>query len=66
MNAVTLMSTDTQRIADGIKFIHEIWTTLLEADLALFLLQRQVGALAVAPIGVALGKSIDSGPCASV
>lgn len=60
------MSTDTQRIADGIKFVHELWATLLEAGLAIFLLQRQVGALAVAPIGIALGQSIDGDPFAAL
>lgn len=56
MNAVTLMSTDTQRIADGTKFVHEIWATVVEAGIAMFLLERQVGALAAAPLGIAIGK----------
>ena len=54
MEAVTLMSTDIQRITDGINYIHEIWASTIEAAIAVYLLQQQIGVLAVVPIGMAL------------
>jgi hypothetical protein len=56
MKAVTLMSTDIQRIADGINYVHEIWASTIEAAIAVYLLQQQIGILAVVPIGMALCK----------
>ncbi|KAI1844325.1 hypothetical protein JX266_009419 [Neoarthrinium moseri] len=42
--AVTLMSTDIDGIASGISSIHDIWASVIELGLAVYLLQRQVGA----------------------
>ncbi|KAH8887988.1 putative multidrug resistance protein MDR [Thozetella sp. PMI_491] len=42
-DAVTLMSTDIEGIASGIKGLHEIWVSIIELALAVYLLARQVG-----------------------
>ena len=55
VDSVTLMSTDTERITNGMRFVHETWATAVEATLAVFLLWRQVGVVAVAPVIIALG-----------
>ena len=50
--AITLMSTDIDGIASGIKDLHEIWANVFELVVAVYLLQRQIGSacfLAVIP-----------------
>lgn len=60
--ALTHMSTDIEGIADGIKEMHEIWASVLELGVAVYLLQRYIGAacfVAVIPaIGMCNGLSI--------
>jgi ABC-type multidrug transport system fused ATPase/permease subunit len=52
--AVTLMSTDMERIDTGFRSLHETWACLVQAGLASWLLYNQLGVLFVAPIGVVL------------
>jgi ABC-type multidrug transport system fused ATPase/permease subunit len=52
--AVTLMSTDMERIDIGFRSLHEIWASIVQAALASWLLYNQLGILFVAPIGVVL------------
>ncbi|KAB8345849.1 hypothetical protein FH972_022904 [Carpinus fangiana] len=54
MGAVTLMGTDTQRIADGTKYVHEIWAVTIESGIGLYLLERQVAQLAIIPVAISL------------
>ncbi|KAH0437695.1 ABC multidrug transporter [Colletotrichum camelliae] len=42
--AVTLMSTDIDSIASGVKDLHEIWASILELGVAVYLLNLQIGA----------------------
>lgn len=42
--AVTLMSTDIDSIASGVKYLHEIWASIFELGLAVYLLNLQIGA----------------------
>ncbi|KAK2756862.1 ABC multidrug transporter [Colletotrichum kahawae] len=42
--AVTLMSTDIDSIAGGVKDLHEIWASILELGVAVYLLNLQIGA----------------------
>ncbi|KAK2043559.1 P-loop containing nucleoside triphosphate hydrolase protein [Colletotrichum somersetense] len=42
--AVTLMSTDIDSIASGVKDLHEIWASVLELGVAVYLLNLQIGA----------------------
>ena len=55
--ALTLMSTDVDRIASSLENIHEIWANSCEMGIALFLLVRQVGIATVVTVVLALGKS---------
>ncbi|KAG9248121.1 P-loop containing nucleoside triphosphate hydrolase protein [Calycina marina] len=50
---VTLMSTDVQRIASGLEFMHDAWAAFIEVPIALWLLQRQLGLGFLSPIFVA-------------
>lgn len=52
--AVTLMSTDMERIDMGFRSLHEIWASVVQAGLASWLLYNQLGILFVAPIGLVL------------
>ena len=55
MEAVALMNTDVERIVVSIRMLHESWATAVESAVAIFLLEREVGRLALAPIAVAVG-----------
>ncbi|KAK0382845.1 hypothetical protein NLU13_9940 [Sarocladium strictum] len=48
--ALTLMSTDIEKIIMGGEFVHTIWASVLEVAIGLWLLQRQVGIAFLAPI----------------
>ena len=40
--AVTLMSTDVERIIIGLRMMHEFWANLIQVGIATWLLQRQL------------------------
>ncbi|KAI0130479.1 ABC transporter [Xylariales sp. AK1849] len=48
--ALTLMSTDTERIRIGLLNLHEFWASIIEVALMSWLLQRQLGIAFVAPL----------------
>ncbi|PYI12622.1 P-loop containing nucleoside triphosphate hydrolase protein [Aspergillus sclerotiicarbonarius CBS 121057] len=50
--AITLMSTDIDRILKGFLNLHEFWANLIEIALASWLLERELGVAFVAPIGL--------------
>ncbi|KAL4789301.1 hypothetical protein BDV19DRAFT_374334 [Aspergillus venezuelensis] len=50
--ALTLMSVDTERVASGLKNLHEVWASPVDVALALWLLEKQLGVAAVAPAAV--------------
>ncbi|KAK1838251.1 ABC multidrug transporter [Colletotrichum chrysophilum] len=52
--AVTLMSTDVERVIRGLNGLHEFWATLIEVSLGCWLLERQLGVCFVAPLIVIL------------
>ncbi|KAK2008949.1 ABC transporter [Colletotrichum eremochloae] len=52
--AVTLMSTDAERIVRGLLPLHECWASVLEIFLGCLFLNRQLGAAFIAPIAVIL------------
>ena len=53
--AITLMSTDIDRIARSMNNAHEIWASSIETCIAIYLLERQIGWACVAPLAIALG-----------
>ena len=52
--ALTLMSTDIDRIARSMEKAHEIWASSVETCIAMYLLERQLGWACVAPLVIAL------------
>jgi ATP-binding cassette, subfamily C (CFTR/MRP), member 1 len=48
--AVTLMSTDVERIARGLREVHDIWAAVIQITLATWLLQREIGLACLAPV----------------
>ncbi|KAF2834051.1 hypothetical protein CC86DRAFT_451542 [Ophiobolus disseminans] len=52
--AVTLMGTDAERIVRGLSDFHELWSSIVQVALAVWLLAIQVGAAAVGPAVVCL------------
>lgn len=50
--ALTLMSTDLERIRMGFRSIHDIWASVIEVALSSWLLYVQLGAAFVVPIAV--------------
>ena len=53
--AVTLMSTDVERIVNGLRMIHEFWANIIQVGIASWLLQRELGVAFVAPIVLSIG-----------
>ncbi|KAG9688401.1 putative ABC multidrug transporter, partial [Aureobasidium melanogenum] len=56
--AVTLMSTDMERIDLGFRSLHEVWASVIQAAIASWLLYNQLGIVFVAPIGIVLASFI--------
>ncbi|KAL4935954.1 hypothetical protein BDV06DRAFT_205947 [Aspergillus oleicola] len=52
--AVTLMGTDVERIVNGFKVFHELWASLLDIAIAIYLLKRQVGAACLVPAAIVI------------
>lgn len=50
--ALTLMSTDTERIMNGFRSLHDIWASLLQAGLAAWMLYLRLGVVFVVPMGL--------------
>ncbi|KAL4804941.1 P-loop containing nucleoside triphosphate hydrolase protein [Aspergillus unguis] len=50
--AITLMGTDVERIVTGFRVVHELWACLVDIAIAVYLLQRQVGAACAVPVGI--------------
>ncbi|RFU80509.1 abc transporter [Trichoderma arundinaceum] len=59
--ALTLVSTDIETISGGIPQFHETWGNLIEIGLAIYLLERQLGAACVMGVGFAIVVMLGSG-----
>jgi ATP-binding cassette, subfamily C (CFTR/MRP), member 1 len=53
--AMTLMGSDVERIVLGLTQFHELWASLIEAAIATWLLERQVGLACIAMVGLSIG-----------
>ena len=47
---LTLMSSDVERISEGLRTAHELWANLIQVGVATYLLQRQVGIACLIPV----------------
>lgn len=52
--AVMFMSTDVERIVNGLRMMHEFWADLVHVSISTYLLQRNLGVACVAPIVVSI------------
>jgi len=59
--ALTLMSTDIDRLATSIDSLNEIWARIIEMSIGIWLLERQLGWICIAPIVVVLLSVFASG-----
>ncbi len=55
--AITLMSTDIDRLALSLAAVCQIWASIIEMAIAMWLLERQLGWVCVAPIIVTFGEN---------
>ena len=55
--ALTLMGSDVERIVQALRFIHEVWASIPEMVIAVWLLARQISYACVVPLIVNLGES---------
>ena len=53
--ATTLMSADVERIAVGMRSLHEVWGGVLDLGIGLWLLYRQVGLAMLSMAAMTLG-----------
>lgn len=53
--AIALMGTDVERIGHNFLQIHEIWASIIEIGVAIWLLEQQVFLACLAPVAVILG-----------
>lgn len=56
INGLTLMGTDVERIVLNFLTVHEVWASLLDIIVAIFLLQRQMFLACIVPAVVTFGK----------
>jgi ATP-binding cassette subfamily C (CFTR/MRP) protein 1 len=59
--AISLMSTDVERIAQSIPFVHEFWASLIEVAIAIWLLERLLSYAVIAPLAVVILTSYLAG-----
>ncbi|RAK98819.1 putative ABC multidrug transporter [Aspergillus ibericus CBS 121593] len=58
---LTLMSTDMERITVGIRSLHELWASVIQAALAGWMLYDRLGVVFVAPMGVVIACFVGLG-----
>ena len=56
INGLTLMGTDVERIVLNFQAIHEVWASLVDIAIAIFLLQRQVFLACLVPAAVTFSE----------
>ena len=54
-SSVTLMSTDIDRIISSLELVNEVWANVVQIGIGIWLLERQLGSVCVAPIVIVLG-----------
>jgi hypothetical protein len=54
--SMILMSADIERITTGWQTMHEIWASIIEVGLAIYLLERQLGAACAVPVAISICK----------
>ena len=52
----TLMSTDVERVQQGIRKFHDVWSYLLTSAIGLWLLEIQIGVAMYPVLGLSIGR----------
>lgn len=52
------MGTDTERIVSSFRSIHEIWGSLVDISIAIWLLEREVFVACLVPAIISAGESL--------
>lgn len=60
--ATALVGTDVERVATSLQKLHELWAPVLEMAVAIYLLQRQVGAVCIIPVIVCIASIVATMP----
>lgn len=55
--AITLIGTDVERIVSNLRNVHEIWASVLEVGVAIWLLEREIWIACLVPLVISLGNS---------
>lgn len=63
--AITLMGTDVERIVQSLRLVHELWASIPEVAIGIWLLARQLGVASVVPLVICLASLLGSGPIAA-
>ncbi|KAK9802300.1 putative ABC transporter [Seiridium cardinale] len=63
--AIALMGTDVERIGQNFQMIHEIWASVIEIGVAIWLLEQQVFLACLAPVVVIIVSITATGPIAT-
>ncbi|OJJ47369.1 hypothetical protein ASPZODRAFT_64884 [Penicilliopsis zonata CBS 506.65] len=62
---LTLMGTDVERIVNSFRSLHEMWASIIEVGVALYLLERQVYLACLVPAIISLACVFGTGPISS-
>lgn len=63
--AITLMGTDVERIVQSLRLVHELWASIPEVAIGIWLLARQLGVASVVPLIICLASLLGSGAIAA-
>ncbi|MCJ1392591.1 hypothetical protein MMC18_005461 [Xylographa bjoerkii] len=55
---ITLMSADIERLASGLRYMHDAWASIIEICIALYLLYKELGIAGIAPIVIAMACAV--------
>lgn len=55
--AVAVMGTDVERIGQNFQSIHEMWASIIEVAVAIWLLEQQIFLACLAPVAVIISTS---------
>lgn len=55
ITAISLVGTDVERIANGLRLFNETWGSLLDIAIACWLLERQLSLACLAPVALVIG-----------
>ena len=55
---ITLMSADIERLASGLRYMHDAWASTIEICIALYLLYKELGIAGIAPIVIAMACAV--------